>query len=369
MTAYTYYQNDFGDDTLLGGIPTPQEATMAKLASIDEKRLGFGATTDMFTTLVSQLVQSKIGIAETGELWVSGVTEKVLSWYDITDDAFFAYNQAQVANIKARNPGLSKSFILPHDHNRPFALVHAAYMGPFLGAAVDDELGQLSATAPKWYTNLDICGLYAGYPLRRDFTVNEKSGSIDVKQGGLTETFGFNSPIKSLNVNGYNNKKMQTVKATTQKDSHGLPMSAAAAAGASSTWGTYDHFFYEKCETGCTQNVTGVDLLDTIAGGLGSPVVGQLASDSAKYDGSSQQYLYRLGDGGATGVVTPIHQLIARGVENVIAFANYDNKLGSAAEWDVEANDFIEGVSMDNTTLLWFGVPTTEIKYGSMDYS
>ena len=216
----------------------PQDATMSTLGQLSEKRLGFGATTDMFTTLVSQLLGSKVGLVEAGELWTVGVTEKVLSWFGIKDDAFFAYDQAQVNDIKRRNKGLKKEFQIPKDKNRPFAIVHSAYAGPFKGAAVEDDLAQLSSTAPKYYTNLDICGLYAGYPLKRQFTINEKSGSIDVKQGGLTETFGWNSPLKSLNVNKYDaTTQSQTVKATTQSDHHGLPMSAGSAAGASSTWG------------------------------------------------------------------------------------------------------------------------------------
>ena len=95
---------------------------------------------------------------------MSGVTEKVLSWYGIKEDAFFAYDEAQLGEIKNRNEALDKEFILPKDKNRPFALVHSAYMGPFKGAAVEDDLGQLSSTGPKYYTNLDICGLYADIP-------------------------------------------------------------------------------------------------------------------------------------------------------------------------------------------------------------
>ena len=69
-------------------------------------------------------------------------------------------------------------------------------------------------------------------------------------------------------------------------------MSAGAAAGASSTWGCNDHYFVEKCVADdCVQGKTGNDLLDTIAGGLDSPVLGQLASDSAKWDGDSDHYL------------------------------------------------------------------------------
>ena len=101
--------------------------------------------------------------------------------------------------------------------------------------------------------------------------------------------------------------------------------------------------------------------------------MGQLASDSAKWDGNSEHYLYRLADGGATGVVTPIHQLIARGVTKIIAFANYDNKFVSdKSKWSPKrkvGGDWILGESIDNGTPLYFGVPTVGIKYGSMDYS
>ena len=160
---------------------------------------------------------------------------------------------------------------------------------------------------------------------KEEFTVNEKSGSIHVKQGGLTETFGWNSPVNNLDVNAYDPAtKMQTVKATTQRDSQGLPMGAAAAAGASSTWGHYDAFFYEKCENDCVQDVTGQDLLDTIAGGSEHPSLDNLPA-TPQSDSILNITSTDLGTAD-TAVVTPIHQPIARGVTNVIAFANYDNK-------------------------------------------
>ena len=106
VQAYTYASDDITDAELLGGIVDPSEATLSNLQSIDEKSLGFGATTDMFVTLVTQLVQSKVGLAESGELWVSGVQERVLASYGLKEDAFFAYDKKQVDDIKKRNPHL-----------------------------------------------------------------------------------------------------------------------------------------------------------------------------------------------------------------------------------------------------------------------
>ena len=375
VTAYTYYRGNYNDDVLLGGFPkTPEEATMATLANIDEKSMGAGATTDMFTTLVEYLVKAKVGWEESGVLWSKGVREKVLSKFGLDTDDFFAYSNDIVSGIKSRNPDLDKNFITPHAGKRPFAMVHSAYMGPFKGSDAADELGQLNPNAPKYYTNLDLNGIYSGYPLKREYAVNERSGSIKVKQGGLIETFAFNSKLPS-GMRFTRSSKETTVTAKAPDADHGLPMTVGAAAGASSTWGTYDHFFYERCAldttpgSTCQQNVTNVDLLDTIAGGLKSPVIGQLATDSAKFDSTSEQFTYRLGDGGATGVVTPIHQLIARGVPKVIAFANYAAKLYGSDSWNVSTHAWKEDASIDETTPLWFGVETSPIKYGSMDYS
>ena len=100
-------------------------------------------------------------------------------------------------------------------------------------------------------------------------------------------------------------------------------------------------------------------------------LLGQLASDSAKWDGDSDHYLYRLGDGAATGVSLPIHQLIARGVTKVIAFANNDNPfVADKSKWSPKngSPNFVADASIDGTTPLWFGIETFQTKYGSIDY-
>ena len=148
-----------------------------------------------------------------------------------------------------------------------------------------DDIG-VPSTTPKYYTNLDMTGVYSGYPLKRTFQVPSKTGTIDAIQGGLTETYAFSSLNGPIDQSKYDEHKSQVIKMQAPDDENGTPFTPAISTGTSSCWGTFDQYFYEKCEPSenCTQGQSGVQLLDKVTTAMKAPLIGQLATDGAKFD-------------------------------------------------------------------------------------
>ncbi|REJ74051.1 MAG: hypothetical protein DWQ36_09215 [Acidobacteria bacterium] len=204
-TAFTY--NPSGtDEELLGPVVQPQDLTFEQLRSDEPSVMGtFGRT-----ALSSGFDRGKA-------LWEQSF-EKDLLWYEVVGEfffaplglfdpitgskatepkpqAYFAFDDANVKDIKGRNPALSgeRFFTVRQAARgvspRPFLIANATMMGP-----------QGLTNLPSLYVGLEMTPLYCGAP--GIFELKYPTSSPHVSEivhlgGGFLETFAFGTAAPS----------------------------------------------------------------------------------------------------------------------------------------------------------------------------
>lgn len=170
--------------TLLGPVAAPETLTLDNLAVLPTQALGHLATRSLRNTLFHLL-----GDVPEDRLWVDAVGEDFLrpiGLYDPSNVANLAQDAAQLADIRARNPGFATlPFHLPRA-NRPFLICNGCIIGP-------RALAPLERESP---ISLEMTPMYCGSPRRLDVTFFDRKGKASqrVVGGGYVETFAFGGP-------------------------------------------------------------------------------------------------------------------------------------------------------------------------------
>lgn len=139
------------DSTLLGPVVDPADITQEGLKEMDPHCMR--AVTDQdYVKIMLQAIKSGMGA---GEAWVEAYQQVYLNPLKIPAGVSPSWSAESVAAIKAQNPSLSASFVLPSSQNRPYPIVSATMIGPEEGAPYDmDENRNL--------TMFEMTPLYVG---------------------------------------------------------------------------------------------------------------------------------------------------------------------------------------------------------------
>lgn len=271
------------EDTLLGPVREPASLTLKNLDELPYGSLGHLAT----RSLKSRLWKYYNEVADE-RLWIDAVGDQFLQplgLFDRSDTAYYAPDDATVADIRRRNPDLGHRFVTPRP-NRPFWIANGCVIGP-------KSLTPLKRESP---VGIEFTPMYTGSPRRLKvvfYDQHDKSTTLTVG-GGYVEPFAFGGAAPEKVADG-----VQSLPAPAHRwclaDSIGVSSSAFAG------YAELDHL---------------VDALDVLA--PQSPLWPMPPTAPAQP--------FALGDGGILenyGIIP----LILRGVERIVVFVNTGTRL------------------------------------------
>ena len=185
--AYTYYASGPANDTeLLGPITSPQNISMASLATLPQTCLGYPAT----QSLSGAVIAGKLLGVPDDQLWIFavGVTYFfAFGLFPYPRPAYFSLDAATVADIQKRNPSLAGAafYTVRTDAPRPYLIVNSCLVGP-------------ASLAPYYSESLvtfEYTPLYVGSPTAMEVTYHPDLGPAQTRLvgGGFIEPFAMGS--------------------------------------------------------------------------------------------------------------------------------------------------------------------------------
>ena len=291
--VYTYYRRGAQTDAeLLGPATPPERIDWPGLDDLPSSRLGILGTRDA-NALTFQL--NLMGVPN-DRLWITACGLLYLAsfgLYDPHDPAFFALDEANVADIKQRNPCLRQAtfYTVRSGAPRPYLIAHGCFVVP-------------AALSPfKHYQLIDTqyTPLYVGTPhaLRVDYQSLSGESREVLTGGGFVESFAFGSKAPAQPAaNGF-----------VEVDAPARPFDLADVSGtATASYAALYHNFFG----------------DFSPKQIYWPVVPRGVPDST---------LFNFGDGGNLedyGLIA----LLQRRVENAVVFINTSTKLSLSYDPD-----------------------------------
>ncbi len=168
------------EDTLLGPVEEPGSLTLKSLDVLPYGSLGHLATRSLKSRLWTYYHE-----VDDSRLWIDAVGDQFLTplgLFDRSDTAYYALDDAAVADVQRRNPGLGHRFVTPRP-NRPFWIANGCIIGP-------KSLTPLKRESP---VAIEFTPMYSGSPRRMDVTFYDQKGkgSKLTVGGGYVEPFAF----------------------------------------------------------------------------------------------------------------------------------------------------------------------------------
>ncbi len=180
---YTYNQKYTDDATFLPPIVLPENIVSSDL----DKMATQCALNLVGGNVILDALKARFGTTDTiPDSWVYSISKNFLEPVGISKNVRFSWNEATVADIKTRNPSLSKEkFYLPTNTNRPFPIIGTTLVGPSVASPYDSDNQNL--------TLIEITPLYVGQLKTQNVRYNyHHDSTYKVKKvGGAIETFAF----------------------------------------------------------------------------------------------------------------------------------------------------------------------------------
>lgn len=208
ITSYLFRQHAVGDDIFLGRPSKPDKLTLESLGTMDSQSMGYVIPASQLLindpsvrlffgpNSTQNLVEYLAGShSDSAHQYSQAISKMFLEPLGVPENTFFSWNDATVAQIRARNPSMENStFILPFDES-PYPIIGGAILGPYELAPMLDNL-QLST-----YTSVEFTPLYSGVPKLDTVTYGNANQFMNITTGGLVESFAFGSAPTSSSIN------------------------------------------------------------------------------------------------------------------------------------------------------------------------
>mmetsp|Transcript_14616 Transcript_14616/g.49504 ORF Transcript_14616/g.49504 Transcript_14616/m.49504 type:complete len:565 (+) Transcript_14616:92-1786(+) len=333
-SVFSFQQRTSDVDTFLGPVMQPADMSLESLEEVDED-CGRGWITEDLATIALQAYKN--GTVDTlAQMWQYGVQAVYMDRAGVAGDKYFTWSEDTLNDILNRNPGLSADdFVLPAPYVGALPLLGTTLYGP---AANSPYLA-----TPHNFTLVEMTPYAVGMWASNDVEyTSESAGASTTHVGGFVEPFaaGGSTPPASGLASGEADGLVDVPVPE-------VPLSVGLTAGASSFFiGAFVEDFPEPASDDLGMHET-----------LWSPdLAAPVAEDMLWSDGGCLANLNIL-------------SFMQRGVEEILAFADFGTPLQPTGSWDPYTDDFT-GSEMDASIPGFFGViPTNRsiISQGSFD--
>jgi hypothetical protein len=341
-TVYTYSQHDPADEAeFLGSIDSPELISREKLQVMSAK-CARRLTNSAFTTIVLGSIDKCPSL---GEMWCYATQEVYMSPVGIPRDMRWAYTQAQVDEIKNRNPELrNEPFLLPNNPKRSFPILGSTLIGPEEGAPYTYKRNNQN------YTFFEMTPYYVGHvkKIHMEYNSNKKHSDTVQKRtvGGFLETFAFSRA--SNRTDGEDIAPREGLKEGVSMAVLEVPapsgiLDLGRAAGASSyaPGAFFDSFDIQK-PTSLHFNY--YSPTDPTSGGQTVSTRKNTLFDTVFADGGSLENI-------------PLISFIQRGVKRILYCSNSVTPLQPSSKWNVDAPGAINlPDQIDSSISAFFGI-------------